>query len=128
MRINITHTTKVQAALDEAQAGARARVYDLDALADGITALDRKLSALPAKYHKGVKAYLADWDAGSKRHPNQGTVITVERGATTWFITGIKRHYRPATSPRILSRGGDFDSVARHHGFIIENEHSLARI
>lgn len=128
MRINTAHTPKVQAALDEAQAGARARTYDAESLAEGIAALDKKLSAIPAKYRKGVKAYLAGWDAGSKRHPSQGTVITVERGASSWFITGIKRYYKPATSPRILSRGDDFDSVARHLGFIIENEYSLARI
>lgn len=128
MRINITSTPKVQAALDQAQAGAQARVYDLDALADGITDLDKKLSALPAKYRKGVKAYLAEWDRGSRNHPNKGTVITVERGGSTWFITGIKRHYKPATSPRILSRGEAFDSVARHLGFIIESDYSLARV
>lgn len=128
MRINVSNFEEVQEALDEVQGRARCHIYQPQDILDRVGYLEAKLAVLPKRYHKGVKAYIADWPKGSASYPNIGTVATVERGVCDWFVTNIKRDYRPAISPRIESHGDAFDAVMRHNGFIVETSYSIARI
>lgn len=128
MKININNTRAVQMVLDAVQGSASVRLYTAEAVALEVAALEKShMAGLPKAYWKGVKVWLADWDKGSKRNPNQGTSVRVERGATGWFVTGVKRYYKPTTTPAIETRGPDFDALARHLGFLPESAYHLAR-
>lgn len=93
MRINTNNTAKIAAALDKVQRGYHARCLTPDMVKDAATAASEHLvQLLPCKYWRGFVVEYDPWCVpGAYKYGAEGTIISMTRGATSWFVTGIWR-------------------------------------
>lgn len=117
-----TERKKLEAQLEEVQAGCRARTHSVSDVEMFLTRLELgELSILPVDMRAGIKVVFCDWDRGSARYPKQGTVIELERWARGWKVLGVKRGYGVSMKPRAVRTGiVEFDRVLGYNGFIVE--------
>lgn len=117
-----TERKKLEAQLEEVQAGCRARTHSVSDVEMFLTRLELgELSMLPVDMRAGIKVVFCDWDRGSARYPKQGTVVELERWASTWKVLSVKRGYGVSMKPRAVETGNtELDRVLKYNGFIVE--------
>jgi len=96
MKININYVEKVQAALDAEQGTCRTRLVDVEDINCAIVRAITKLKELeiPKKAWVGCSVHLSpEKVANSYKGIPTGTFVTVTCGATSWFVTWIRRGY-----------------------------------
>lgn len=92
MKINVNDARKVQAALDEAQKGLRAGIYDANIVISDARAAEAMLDAVfLLKGERQGATFSGYARTGTKKWRYATTVITLERGVSDWFLTGIHR-------------------------------------
>lgn len=96
MKINVTHTDKLTAAISNAQ-GPRvtARIITADDVQNAVERIQDRLDTLMArKYQSGITATVdvnAQSFPGAYRGTPESTHFRVVRTASGWFVTGIYR-------------------------------------
>lgn len=117
-----TERKKLEAQLEEVQAGCKARTHSVSEVEMFLERLELgELSILPVDMRAGVKVVFCDWERGSARYPKQGTVVELERWARGWKVLGVKRGYGVSMKPRAVRTGiTEFDRVLSYNGFIVE--------
>lgn len=95
MKLNITHTAKVQKAIEEVESRAHARRIDADDVLQVAREAERKL--LDRLYKKDWVGVVVHVDVHAQKFPAsyngtpESTQFTLERFATGWFLTKIER-------------------------------------
>lgn len=103
MKININNIEKVQEAISWAQAGCRARLFDMDRVKPAVEKAEKTLAGLKIakKYWIGCRIHFQPEQAPNKyavKGAAYGTYVTVERCATDWFLVHADRGRCEATS------------------------------
>ena len=104
MKINTNNTEKVQALVDKVEARAKVRCFfSADRVQREIKRIEKRLHELNClkKNWKGMRFTLYS-DFGRMPNAYKGTPectsITIERGASGWFIVAASRSQMPASS------------------------------
>jgi len=95
MKINTNNATKIGAEIDRAEGRATKRTITHEMIIDETKSIEKRLSTLlPKKDWKGLSF---DCDPHAQSFPSaykytpESTSVTLERGASGWFVTSISR-------------------------------------
>ena len=98
MKINLNDHKKVYEALETANKGAKVRTLNWNQVADYAKESEQRLASacIPLKDRIGARAVI-----GYEKFPNAyykhgspfGTIATLERGKSTWFLVGVSRTF-----------------------------------
>jgi hypothetical protein len=108
MKINVTRTEKLTAAINDAQARASVRTIVAADVEWAIGGIEQRLKGL--MYKKDWAGLVFDCDMNAQEFPGaykgtpESTHFTLERGATGWFVTAIYRGECRRPTQRITCR------------------------
>lgn len=94
MKVNLNNIEKLTAAIDAAQGKCRIRLLDVDDLDFAVEHAEFCLTeaGIPKKAWKGVTVFVNFHTVSmSYQFPPEGTVATIQRFASGWFVTAISR-------------------------------------
>lgn len=94
MKINITNTAKIDAALAEVQAKCRTRLLEPQDLLSAVEKAEWILGNLCLCKSAWQGCTVSLWPgkvANSYRGIPEGTAATITRGSTGWFLSGVSR-------------------------------------
>lgn len=129
-RINVQNLDKVNALLAEVQRGCRSRTTTAENIEVQSWAAELKLqdAGIPEKMRQGARAYmLPEQVANSYKGIAMGTMVTLERGSKSWFVTGAHRGHagncayggNERLRVEVAFRADLVDAMARKQGITI---------
>lgn len=106
IKIDIKNNEAINAALEAVNGKATSfTITSAKEVLDAVKAVETKLAVLPKAERKGAKAHYRPTgpSASSYKYMAKTTRITIERGATDWFLTGVfSEGVLPKASERMI--------------------------
>lgn len=114
-----TERAKLEALLEETQAGCKVRTHSVSDIEMFLTRLELgELSILPVDMRAGIKVVYNDWE---RKRGRKGTVVELEKWESGWKVMGVKRGHGVSMKPRAVRTGiTEFDRMLSYNGFIVE--------
>lgn len=118
MKLNITNTEQLSAAIDSIQKHSKVRTISASDVQGAVKQIEEKLSVLlPKKDWCGISVRVdmnAQTFPGSYRGIPESTVFTVERFPSGWFITSLLRDHCTNARFRVSGLHKKAEQIARH--------------
>lgn len=107
MKINVTSTDKLAAAITEAEGQSRVRLIAPTDVQRAVARIEKRLvDLLPKKVWSGLRFEVnpaGESVANAYKGVPMSTHVTVERFPSGWFVTQIRRHYSDMADVRPLN-------------------------